>query len=127
MTRQQLDSYITEKYSSLAEYPWASAPSFAVYRHENNKKWFAVIMDISRLKLGQKSDQIISVVNLKVEMPLIGQLMGNDGIYPAYHMNKNHWITVELTDKTSLEQISWLLEMSYNLTNVKVINKAQKE
>ena len=127
MTRQQLDSYITEKYSSLAEYPWQSAPSFAVYRHENNKKWFAVIMDISRLKLGQKSDQIISVVNLKVEMPLIGQLMGNDGIYPAYHMNKNHWITVELTDKTSLEQISWLLEMSYNLTNVKVINKAQKE
>lgn len=127
MTRQQLDSYITEKYSSLAEYPWQSAPSFAVYRHENNKKWFAVIMDISRLKLGQKSDQIISVVNLKVETPLIGQLMGNDGIYPAYHMNKNHWITVELTDKTSLEQISWLLEMSYNLTNVKVINKAQKE
>ena len=127
MTRQELDKFIYDTYSVSAEYPWASAPSFAVYRHENNKKWFAVIMDISRLKLGQKSDQIISVVNLKVETPLIGQLMGNDGIYPAYHMNKNHWITVELTDKTSLEQISWLLEMSYNLTNVKVINKAQKE
>lgn len=127
MTRQELDKFIYDTYSVSAEHPWQSAPSFAVYRHENNKKWFAVIMDISRLKLGQKSDQIISVVNLKVETPLIGQLMGNDGIYPAYHMNKNHWITVELTDKTSLEQISWLLEMSYNLTNVKVINKAQKE
>lgn len=120
MTRQQLDSYITEKYSTSAEYPWISAPSFAVYRHENNKKWFAVIMDIPKSKLGLREDGSISVVNLKAESMLIGSLIGNDGIYPAYHMNKNYWITVELTDKTSFEQISWLLEMSYDLTNVKI-------
>lgn len=124
MTRQQLDSYITEKYSSLAEYPWQSAPSFAVYRHDNNKKWFAVIMDIPKSKLGLGEDGKISVVNLKADPMLIGSLIANDGVYPAYHMNKNHWITVELTDKTSPEQISWLLEMSYDLTNVKVTNKA---
>jgi len=124
VTRQQLDLYISEKYSTVAEYPWKSAPSFAVYRHSNNKKWFAVIMDIPKSKLGIKSDGNISVVNLKADTMLIGSLVSNDGVYPAYHMNKNHWITVELTDKTNLEQISWLLEMSYDLTNVKVINKA---
>lgn len=123
MNRQQLNQYITEKYSTLAEYPWASEPSYAVYRHENNKKWFAVIMDISKRKLGPKDDEIISVVNLKIETSLIGQLLGNDGIYPAYHMNKNHWITVELTDKTTAEQLSWLLEMSFDNTNVKIKNK----
>ncbi len=120
MTRQQLDTYITEKYSTSAEYPWLSAPSFAVYRHDNNKKWFAVIMDIPKSKLGIREDGNISVVNLKAEPMLIGSLISNDGIYPAYHMNKNHWITVELTEKTSLEQISWLLEMSYDLTSAKI-------
>ncbi len=117
MTRQQLDLYIMEKYSASAEYPWKSAPSFAVYRHDNNKKWFAVIMDIPKSKLGLREEGNISVVNLKAESMLIGSLVSNDGVYPAYHMNKNHWITVELTQKTSLEQISWLLEMSYDLTN----------
>lgn len=90
MTRQQLDFYITEKYSSLAEYPWQSAPSFAVYRHDNNKKWFAVIMDIPKSKLGLGEDCKISVVNLKADPMLIGSLIQNDGVYPAYHMNKNH-------------------------------------
>ena len=123
MTRQELDKLIVDTYAVSAEYPWGSAPTYAVYRHENNKKWFAVIMDISRRKLGLKSDEIISVVNLKIETSLIGQLLGNDGTYPAYHMNKNHWISVELTDKTTAEQLSWLLEMSYDNTHVKIKNK----
>ena len=126
MTRQQLSFYITEKYSASAEYPWLSAPSYAVYRHDSNKKWFAVIMDIPKSKLGLSGDDLISVVNLKADPMLIGTLIENDGIYPAYHMNKNHWITVELTDKTNLEQISWLLEMSYDLTKVKIKNKERK-
>ena len=122
MTRQQLDLYISEKYSASAEYPWNSAPSFAVYRHNNNKKWFAVIMDIPKSKLGIREDGIISVVNLKIEPMLVGSLVVNEGVYPAYHMNKNHWITVELTERTSLEQISWLLDMSFDLTDVKIKN-----
>lgn len=80
-------------------------------------------MDIPKSKLGIKEDGNISVVNLKAETMLIGSLVSNEGVYPAYHMNKNHWITVELTDKTSLDQISWLLEMSYDLTKSKIKKK----
>ena len=124
MNRQELDKYLQETYNAEPEYPWSSAPSYAVYRHENNKKWFAVIMDISKRKIGFDSDEKISVVNLKIEPYLIGSLLENDGIYPAYHMNKTHWITVELTDKTSFEQISWLVEMSYDNTKLRIKNKA---
>ena len=46
MTRTELDKYITDYYGGSAEYLWASAPSFAVYRHCENNKWFAVIMDM---------------------------------------------------------------------------------
>ena len=124
MDRQELDEYLQKTYSTAAEYPWKTAPSYAVYRHADNKKWFAVIMDISKRKIGFADDEIISVVNLKIEPSLVGALLENDGVYPAYHMNKNHWITVELTDKTSLEQISWLVEMSYDNTKIKIRNRA---
>ena len=48
MDRQKLEQLITEKYAVEPEYPWQSAPSFAVFRHSNNKKWFAVIMTITK-------------------------------------------------------------------------------
>lgn len=123
MTRQMLDKLISEMFSAKAEYPWSSAPSFAVYRHENNKKWFAVIMDIPRSRIGLSGEGNISVVNLKVEPMLTGALCENDGIYPAYHMNKNHWITAEITDRTDKERLLWLVEMSYDLTKTVVKNK----
>lgn len=120
VTRIELDKLINDKYSVSAEYPWMSAPTYAVYRHGNNKKWFAVIMDIPKSKIGIREDGNISVVNLKTEPSLVGALVENDGVHRAYHMNKTHWITVELTEKTSLEQILWLLEMSFDLTGIKI-------
>ena len=61
--RQFLDNHITEAYGATAEYPWASAPSYGVYRHNHNKKWFAVVMTIAKDKLGFDSRENIDVVN----------------------------------------------------------------
>ena len=52
-------------------------------------------------------------------MPLIGQLMGNDGIYPAYHMNKEHWLTVALDGSVLEENLKFLLALSFDLTDRK--------
>lgn len=114
--RQFLDNHITEAYGSVAEYPWASAPSYGVYRHNHNKKWFAVIMDIPASKLGIEKDEIISIVNLKSDPILIGSLHKDEGIYPAYHMNKSHWISVLLDGTVDDEKLKWLTEVSFSLT-----------
>lgn len=116
MNREKLDKYIKRIYSVSAEYPWLSAPSFAVYRHGNNKKWFAVIMEIPKNKLGMEEEGHINVVNLKSDPLLIGSLILDKGIYPAYHMNKNHWITVCLDGSVEEEKIMWLLNLSFDLT-----------
>lgn len=117
--RQFLDNHITHTYGATAEYPWASAPSYGVYRHSHNKKWFAVIMDIPASKLGLKNDEIISIVNLKCDPILIGSLHKDNGIYPAYHMNKSYWISVVLDGTVDTEKLKWLTEISHTLTKGK--------
>ena len=125
MDRINSDKYITEVYGVTAEYPWVSAPSFAVYRHSNNNKWFAVIMDIPKSKFGFPDNENISVVNLKCDPLLIGSIVKEDGIFSAYHMNKAYWVSVWLDGTVEREKLEWLLNLSFDLT--KKTNKKVKK
>nr|WP_242543304.1 MULTISPECIES: MmcQ/YjbR family DNA-binding protein [unclassified Enterococcus] len=40
----------------------------------------------------------------------------SEGYYPAYHMNKNHWISVALNGAVEEKQVVYLLKDSYELT-----------
>ncbi len=125
MIRKDFEKLIEEKYSVEPEYPWQSAPSFAVFRHDINKKWFAVIMTITKDKLGLDSTEEINVVNLKCDPLFMGSVLNETGIFPAYHMNKAHWISVVLDGSIEKEKLEWLLELSFDLTNKK-LKKAPK-
>ena len=128
MNREAMDKYINNVYGVTAEFPWLSAPTFAVYRHRSNQKWFAVIMEIPKSKLGIDEEGNINVINLKSDPLLIGSLTLDNGIYPAYHMNKNHWITVCLDGSVEEDKIEWLLGLSFELTDKKLKrNKVKKK
>lgn len=124
MMRKELESYIVDKYSVEPEYPWAKMPTFAVFRHSNNKKWFAVIMTITKDKLGLDSTESIDVVNLKCD-PLMN-VTTEKGIFPAYHMSKTHWISVALDGSVQEDKVKWLLDLSYDLTNKKIKKKKEE-
>lgn len=116
MDVKRLQQFISETYGTNAEYPWAKYPNYMVFRHSNNQKWFALIMDIPKEKLGLSGKERIDVLNVKCEPLMIGSLRSETGIYPAYHMSKTSWITVALNGSVRDEKIKWLLDMSYNLT-----------
>ena len=44
MDRQMVFDYINKKYRTLPEYPWRRYDSNAVFRHADNRKWFALVM-----------------------------------------------------------------------------------
>ena len=108
-----------DTYGVKPEYPWSKYPTFAVFRHEENRKWFAVIMTIDKCKLGINELGQIDVVNLKCEPNLTASMCELHGIYPAYHMNKEHWITVALDGSVSKNNLKFLLELSFDLTDKK--------
>ena len=86
MNRTELKQFIMENYSVEADYPWLKHPNFEVFRHSNNQKWFALIMDVPKDKLGLRGTEPLDVVNFKCDPILIGSLRGEPGIFPAYHM-----------------------------------------
>ena len=116
MNRSELETYITEIYSTEGEHLFAKYPCFLVFRHNGNRKWFAVIMDIPRKNLGLPSEGEISVVNLKCDTRLIGSFREEPGIFPGWHMNKAHWLSVALDGTVEDEKIKFLVDMSYALT-----------
>lgn len=119
MNREELEKYIFDTYGVEGETPWLDEPTFKVFRHENNRKWFAIIMTIGKDKLKLDEDGDIDVVNYKCDPYLIPVLRKENCIFPAYHMNKEHWLTASLDGSVSKENHQFLLDMSYELTGVK--------
>lgn len=119
MNKQELQQYIGEVYGVTPDFPWENYPTFAVYRHQSNQKWFALVMDIPKMKLSIRDEGMIDVVNLKCDPVMIGSLRNERGFFPAYHMNKDKWISVALDGSVDDGQIKMLLDMSFDLTNVK--------
>ena len=88
MNREELEAYILNHYSAQPDYPWADMPRAAVFRHAGNRKWFALLMEVPRDKLGLPGTEMLDIVNFKCDPILIASLRGETGIFPAYHMNK---------------------------------------
>ena len=116
MNATDLERYIEETYGAAGEHPFAKEPATCVFRHASNQKWFAVIMEIPKEKLGLDRGGEINLVNFKCDTRLIGSFREETGIYPAYHMSKAHWLTVALDGTVGEDKIKFLLDMSYELT-----------
>lgn len=118
MTKQSFLSYCSGTYGTLPDYPFDEDFETAVLRHADNRKWYAIMMRVSRRKFGFDSDEVIDVVNLKLPTEMYGSFGVADGVYPAYHMNKLHWISVLLPDAPE-DVIQFLVNVSFEATKDK--------
>ena len=118
MTKQQFLSYCLDTYGTSPDYPFDEDFETAVLRHADNRKWYAIVMRVSRKKFGFRSDEVIDVVNLKLPTEMFGSFGAADGVYPAYHMNKQHWISVLLPDAPD-DVIEFLTNCSFEATRSK--------
>ncbi len=118
MDRQKIMDYIEENYGTAPEYLWQKYPNYVVFRHVGGKKkWFAAVMEIPAEKLGLQDRGTVDIVDLKCDPLLITSLIDGKGIFPGYHMNKAHWITVLLEENgVPFEGVCDLIDMSYQLT-----------
>ena len=115
--KQNIFDYIRKKYKVSPEYPWKKPPSGAVLRHEDNRKWFALVMEVPSERVGLPPGKVLDVVNLKIDdLFLRDMVIREEGILPAYHMNKLHWITVFLDGSVPEERIYELIDLSFTAT-----------
>lgn len=123
MNRNEFINYVQTAYGVKGDNPWQKDPESTVFRHIGNRKWFAIVMRVKRSSLGLNGEELIDIVNFKCDKVMVGSALGNNGFYPAYHMNKENWITVALDERVPDEKLRMLVDMSYELTRKKLRRK----
>lgn len=109
--------HIKNEYGVEPEYLWQNDDTAAI-RHLDTKKWFGAYMKkISKTKLGCDSDEQVDILNLKCDPMLNFSVVDHIGIFPGWHMNKEHWISVLLDGTVAPEDIYPLIKMSFVLTD----------
>ena len=112
----RINKYIKEKYNNEPEFLWEKFPGYAIYRNEDNNKWYGIIMNLDLSKLDNGSGEI-EIINVKLAENKIQELLKEKGFYEAYHMSKTDWISIILNDTLKDEEIVSLLDESYNLVS----------
>ncbi|TYB13286.1 MmcQ/YjbR family DNA-binding protein [Aggregatibacter actinomycetemcomitans] len=113
---QQLLDYVLKQYGTQPEYLWKSHPDYAVLRHGDNRKWYAIVMNVEKNALGLSGAGKMPIMNVKCSPEMLSLFLSQAGFLPAYHMNKNHWLTVLLDGSVDKETILFLLNASFDLT-----------
>lgn len=115
--KNKVIKYIDEKYGAFPEYLWQKDPNSAIWRHDNNRKWFAILMLVSRERLGLSGEGKVDILNVRLsDLLAVDLLTQKDGIIPAYHMQKGRWISVILDGSVPFEEILPLIDESYGCT-----------
>lgn len=114
--REDVLQYAANHYGTTPEYLWPKSPCDAVLRHQDNRKWYALLMNLLPEKLGLSGSEPIDILNIKCEPAMIGSLLSQKGYLPAYHMNKGNWVTILLDGSVEKDVIFSLLELSFDLT-----------
>ena len=107
--------YVKERYNSTIVKPFKTNPDIKALVTTKNK-WYALFLDVEYSKLQKDSlvDSKVKIINLKHLSSEISTVINNRNIFPSYHMNKNHWISVVLVNNIDIEYVKELIELSYN-------------
>lgn len=121
---------VRDMYGDMPDFAFPTAPTYAVFRNPQNKKWYGIIMNIARSKLTTKhaakksrnneqhveSEKIVEILNVKLAPEKSAQLLAKKGFFLPYHMNKKNWITVLLDGTVHDNVIMELIAESHAFT-----------
>ncbi|WGE53820.1 MmcQ/YjbR family DNA-binding protein [Actinobacillus equuli] len=114
--RDEVLLYVLQQYGTEPEFLWKKHPTYAVLRHPDNRKWYAILMDVASSVFGLSGEKNVPVMNVKCSPDLLNSFLPQPGFFPAYHMNKANWLSILLDGSVDKETILFLLNSSFDLT-----------
>ena len=117
MLRDEVLAWIRKKYRTEPEYLWMRFPDYAVFRHADNGKLFALVMDVPKNRLGLQGETVTDILNVKMSSPLLADLLvQQEGYLRGWHISGGSWISVMLDGTVPLEDICHWIDESYMAT-----------
>lgn len=112
---KEIIDYVKNKYADELEFLWEKFSNNAIWRRKDTGKWYGALLTVSKRKLGFESDEIVEIIDLRVQPDELDSLIDNKVYFPGYHMNKKRWCTIILDYSVSSEEIFNRLSQSYSL------------
>ena len=122
--KERIVEHIKTQYGSEPEFLWAKFPDHFIFRHKDNKKWFALIATIPKNKIGIQEEGKLDILNIKLNPFEVDVFKNQQGFHPAYHMNKQKWLTAKLDDSVPDEILEELIHNSFNETKIKIVRSS---
>ena len=112
----EIIDYCNNKYGENHVNPFKKHPNILALVNEKNK-WYALLLEVEYNKLNKNTNITtkVKILNVKYPTDKILEIIDNKNIFPAYHMNKKHWISIVLDENIKLEIIKELIDISYSL------------
>ena len=77
-----------DKYKTDPEYLWRRFPRYAVLRHDDNRKWYGLIMDVPRENLGLQGKERVDILNVKLSDSFYADMLTRqEGYFKGYHIS----------------------------------------
>ena len=111
---EELEKLVFDMCGASPDHPFGNAP-YPVYRHPENRKWFAIVItDAPGAYFGRESRT--EALCLKCDPAVSEGICDGKRVFPAYHMNKRHWISLPLDEETDRNEVAVLIAHSRALT-----------
>lgn len=117
----RIQDEIKNRYGDEPDFPFKKFPDYAVFRNPKNRKWYGLLMTLPLGKLtgDERDQQEVTVLNVKQTEDRLPDLLKKAGFFPAYHMNKQSWLSVLLNGDLPDDQVLALLDESRSFTERK--------
>jgi hypothetical protein len=81
---------------------------------------------VFKKKLGLQTDDMVDIIDLRVNPKEVDSLVDGKKYYSGYHMNKKHWVTICLDGSVPLDAVFCRIDESYVLAAEKKLTKGTK-
>ena len=101
-----------------------SHENYAIYRHKDTGRWFAVFIVKDRQVFGLPGSGDTEIVSFKIKDPVLTDLLAQQpGYLRGYPSSKWNWLSAVLDGTIPFEDICRWINMSYEATKAKPGNK----
>ena len=113
MTLGDVHDYLRTRYGLEPERAFKEDPGIGVFARSDSKKWFAATKNIRCRSVDVEGDGCVDILNVKLDPRVVASLRTREGFRPAWHMNRNKWVTVLLDGTVSDDEVQSLIDKAY--------------
>lgn len=113
MTRDDVHTYIRKQYGIDPIKAFKEDPGILVFVRPDSGKWFAATKNIRCSSVDVAGDGRVDILNVRINPRDVSALRQKEGYRPAWHMNRNKWVTVLLDGSVDDDTVRDLIDQAY--------------